>query len=206
LTNLSHHGDWCGVDEAGRGAWAGPVVAAAAVLNRATAEKWANVLHQARDSKTLKKEKRTALALELRSLLPFWAVASVDNEAIDKINILEATKAAMRQAVAELRIEPNIVLIDGDHAPGSGLLERTMVEGDAHSCAVACASILAKAHRDGLMEALALDYPAYGFDRNKGYGTKEHQAALAKHGPCPLHRMSYAPVAAAADAKRPDRP
>jgi ribonuclease HII len=197
LAHLSRYGVWAGVDEAGRGAWAGPVVAAAAVLDGPTAEKWSAVLRQARDSKELKKERRDALAMELRSLLPSWAVAAVDSEAIDRVNILEATKAAMRQAIAGLvgpRAEPRLILIDGDHAPGSGLREMTMVGGDAHSCAVACASIIAKAHRDALMAALALDHPAYGFERHKGYGTKEHQAALAARGPCPVHRMSFAPV------------
>jgi ribonuclease HII len=197
LAHLSRYGVWCGVDEAGRGAWAGPVVAAAAALDTKTTEKWGTVLRQARDSKTLKQEKRTTLAMELRSLLPFWSIASIDSETIDRINILEATKAAMRQAIAGLGTEPSVVLIDGDHAPGSGLRELTMVDGDAHSCAVACASILAKAHRDALMSGLAPGHPEYGFDRHKGYGTKEHQAALALHGPCPLHRMSYAPVKAA---------
>jgi ribonuclease HII len=196
LANLSRYGVWCGVDEAGRGAWAGPVVAAAAALDAATAEKWRSVLRQARDSKAMKKERRDAMAMELRSLLPFWSVAGVDSGAIDRVNILEATKAAMRQAIAGLGAEPRLVLVDGDHAPGSGLREMTMVEGDAHSCAVACASILAKGHRDALMAALAREYPEYGFDRHKGYGTKEHRAALAAHGPCPLHRMSYAPVRA----------
>jgi ribonuclease HII len=184
------------VDEAGRGAWAGPVVAAAAALDAAAAGRWRAVLRQARDSKTLKKDRRDSLALELRALLPRWSVAAVDSEAIDRANILEATMAAMRQALAGLGAEPGAALIDGDRAPGSGLREMTMVGGDAHSCAVACASILAKAHRDGLMAALALEHPAYGFDRHMGYGTKEHRAALARHGPCPAHRMSYAPVRA----------
>jgi ribonuclease HII len=194
LANLSRWGDWCGVDEAGRGAWAGPVVAGAAVLNMDTVEKWASVLRGARDSKALKPEKREALAMEIKTLLPSWSVAGVDNEAIDRINVLEATKAAMRQAIAGLKVEPDIVLIDGDHAPGSGLRERTLVDGDAHSCAVACASILAKTHRDAMMAALALEHPEYGFDRHKGYGTKEHQAALKKYGPCPWHRMSFGPL------------
>ena len=187
---------WCGVDEAGRGAWAGPVVAAAVALTRGAAEKWGRVLRSARDSKMLKPEKRAALALELKAVLPSWAVAAIDNEVIDRINILEATKAAMRQAIHTLKMEPGVVLIDGDHAPGSDFRELTMVDGDEYSCSVACASILAKTHRDALMLALGAQYPEYGFARHKGYGTKEHRAALARHGPCAIHRMSYEPVKA----------
>jgi len=194
LTNLSQWNCWGGVDEAGRGAWAGPVVAAAAALTKEIAKKWESVLRQARDSKTLKPEKRSALAMELKVILPSWSVSEVDNQVIDRINILEATKAAMRQSIAELKIQPVIVLIDGDHAPNSGLKERAMIDGDAHSCAIACASILAKTHRDNLMTALDAQYPEYGFAKHKGYGTKQHQAALAKHGPCPIHRMSYGPI------------
>jgi ribonuclease HII len=185
---------WGGVDEAGRGALAGPVVAAAVALDRKAAEKWRSVLGAARDSKTMKPQKRLALAMELKVVLPAWSVSTIDNQTIDKINILEATMAAMRQAICELAVEPGLVLIDGDHAPGSGFKERTMVDGDAYSCAIACASILAKSHRDKLMVALDADYPAYGFAKHKGYGTKEHQAALAKHGPCSLHRLTYGPV------------
>jgi ribonuclease HII len=196
LANLSQwtSGSWGGVDEAGRGAWAGPVVAAAVVLNRDVAEKWRGVLCSARDSKVMKPEKREALAMELKVILPSWSVSVIDNEVIDKINILEATKAAMRQAICELSPVPELVLIDGDHAPGSGYRERTMVDGDAYSCAIACASILAKTHRDELMSALGDQYPAYGFGKHKGYGTKEHQKSIAEHGPCPIHRMSYAPL------------
>ena len=194
LANLPQGIIWGGVDEAGRGAWAGPVVAAAAVLTREAAEKWRSVLRMARDSKTMKPERRSALAMELKAILPSWSVSTVDNRIIDRDNILEATKAAMRQAIHELKTVPDMVLIDGDHAPGSGLRERTMVDGDAYSCAIACASILAKTYRDSLMVSFDTEYPAYGFARHKGYGTKEHQAALAEYGPCPIHRVSYGPV------------
>ncbi|MDR2697563.1 MAG: ribonuclease HII [Holophagales bacterium] len=196
LTNLPSGIAWGGVDEAGRGAWAGPVAAAAVVLTRETAEKWGNVLRSAQDSKTLKPEKRFALAMELKAILPSWSVSMIDSQIIDRDNILEATKAAMRQAINELEVMPDIILIDGDHALGSGLRERTMTDGDRYSCAIACASILAKTCRDDLMTALDAEYPAYGFVRHKGYGTKEHQSALAKHGPCPIHRFSYGPVKA----------
>ena len=195
LANLPQGIAWGGVDEAGRGAWAGPVVAAATVLDRDVAKKWGSVLRAARDSKTMRPDKRSALALELKAVLPAWHIASVDNQAIDRDSILEATKAVMRQAINGLKLLPELVLIDGDHAPGSGLRERTMVDGDAYSCAIACASILAKTFRDELMVALGEECPGYGFARHKGYGTKEHQAALAKLGPCQAHRMSYAPIA-----------
>jgi ribonuclease HII len=194
LANLPAGIVWGGVDEAGRGAWAGPVTAVAVVLTREIAEKWGNVLRSARDSKTLKAEKRFALAMELKSILPSWSVSTIDNQTIDRDNILEATKAAMRQAIIGLKPVPDLVLIDGDHAPGSGLRERTMIDGDAYSCAIACASILAKTCRDDLMVAHDAEYPVYGFARHKGYGTKEHQSALAKYGPCPIHRVSYEPV------------
>jgi ribonuclease HII len=170
------------------------VVAAAIVLNKKVARKWESVLRSARDSKTMKPAKREALALELKAVLPAWAVSAVDSQAIDGVNILEATKAAMRQAISELIIQPNFVLVDGDHAPGSGLKEMAMVEGDAHSCAIACASIIAKTHRDSLMVALDAEYPGYGFGKHKGYGTKHHQAALAELGPCAIHRMSFSPI------------
>jgi ribonuclease HII len=198
LANLSQWASWGGVDEAGRGAWAGPVVAAAAVLTVEIAKKWENVLRQARDSKTLKPEKRSALAMELKVILPSWSVSAIDNQVIDRINILEAARAAMRQAICELKIQPDVVLIDGDHTPGSGLKERAMIDGDAYSCAIACASILAKTHRDAMMIAIDAQYPEYGFAHHKGYGTKEHQAALARRGPCPIHRVTYRPVKAKA--------
>ena len=194
LANLPTGIVWGGVDEAGRGAWAGPVVAAAVALDRETAKKWRSVLGKARDSKTLAPEKRSAMAMELKAILPSWSASIVDNRAIDRDNILEATMAAMRQAIRELTIAPALVLIDGNHAPGSGLRERALIDGDAISCAIACASILAKAYRDELMAALDAVYPQYGFARHKGYGTKAHQAALKQHGPCPIHRMSYRPL------------
>jgi ribonuclease HII len=184
------------VDEAGRGAWAGPVVAACAVLDRDAAGRWAHVLGAARDSKQMVPEKREALAAELRMILPGWAVGEVDNLGIDRENILEATLSAMRQAVRALPERPRILLVDGDRAPRTGLPERLVVDGDALSCAVACASILAKTHRDALMRELDRDLPGYGFARHKGYGTRAHRQALQDLGASPAHRLSYAPVAA----------
>jgi ribonuclease HII len=187
---------WGGVDEAGRGAWAGPVVAACAVLDPASVQRWGHVLRAARDSKKLSPERRETLAAELKMVLPAWSVASIDNLAIDRENILEATLQAMRQAVSSLATPPKLLFIDGDRAPRTGLPERLLVEGDALSCAVACASILAKTHRDAILRELEGAYPGYGFARHKGYGTPEHQMALKELGACPVHRISYGPVAA----------
>jgi len=187
---------WGGVDEAGRGAWAGPVVAACAVLDREAAARWGHVLRAARDSKKLSPERREALASELKMVLPAWSVGLVDNFGIDRDNILEASLAAMRQAVAGLSTRPRILLVDGNRAPGTGLPERLVVEGDALSCAIACASILAKTHRDALMRTLDAQEPGYGFRQHKGYGTAVHRKALAQLGASSSHRLSYAPVAA----------
>lgn len=187
---------WGGVDEAGRGAWAGPVVAACAVLDPAAVGKWGHVLRGARDSKKLSPERRETLALELKASLAAWAVAASDNLAVDRENILEATLGAMREAIRGVAVQPRLLFVDGDRAPRSGLPERLVVEGDAHSCAVACASILAKTHRDAILRDLDGTLPGYGFARHKGYGTAEHREALDRLGPSPVHRMSYAPVAA----------
>ena len=187
---------WGGVDEAGRGAWAGPVVAACAVLDPAAVGKWGHILREARDSKRLTPDRREALAMELKAALAGWAVAEVDNLTVDRENVLEATLAAMRSAIRDVRPPPRILFIDGDRAPRSGQLERLVVEGDALSCAVACASILAKTHRDALMRDLDSRHAGYGFARHKGYGTAEHRAALDRMGASPVHRLSYGPVAA----------
>ena len=196
LGNLPPGIAWGGLDEAGRGAWAGPVVAACAVLDRDTASRWGHVLREARDSKLVPPDKRRAMAAELKMILPSWAVAEVDNLAIDRENILEASLLAMRQAVSQCSVRPRLLLVDGNRAPRSGLPERLVVDGDALSCAIACASILAKTHRDALMEELDGALPGYGLARHKGYGTPAHRKALAEQGPSRIHRLSYAPVAA----------
>ena len=179
------------------------MVAACVVLDRETSSRWGHVLRTARDSKQLSAEKREALAMELKRVLPAWAVAEVDNLTIDRENILEASMAAMRQAVAGLSPRPRILLVDGNRAPGTGLLERLVVQGDTLSCAIACASILAKTHRDALMRELETRMPGYGFRQHKGYGTALHRQALVDLGACSVHRLSYAPVAA---LQRPQEP
>lgn len=192
---------WGGVDEAGRGAWAGPVVAATAVLDHETVRKWGHVLREARDSKQLSPDRRDVLASELKAILPAWAVAESDVLTIDRENILEATLSAMRRSVEEVTLRPRLLFVDGTQAPRSGLPERLLVDGDATSCAVAAASILAKTHRDALMRDLDEVVPGYGFGQHKGYGTKLHQERLAELGVSSVHRLSYAPVAA---AQQPD--
>ncbi len=187
---------WGGVDEAGRGAWAGPVVAACAVLDAEVVQKWGHVLRGVRDSKQLNPDRRAALAAELKALLPAYGIGVVDTMAIDRENILEATMMAMRQAVAESALRPRLLLVDGNQAPRTGLPERLVVEGDAQSCAIGAASILAKAHRDALMVALDKVHAGYGFAQHKGYGTAHHREALDALGASSIHRLSYAPVAA----------
>ncbi|MDR3684423.1 MAG: ribonuclease HII [Geothrix sp.] len=187
---------WGGVDEAGRGAWAGPVVAACAVLDGDTVHRWGHVLRGVRDSKQLSPERREALAAELKAILPAFGIAEMDSLAIDRENILEATMMAMRQSVSELAVRPRILLVDGNRGPRTGLPERLVVDGDALSCAIGAASILAKAHRDALMIALEEAHPGYGFGQHKGYGTALHRARLQELGVSPVHRLSYAPVAA----------
>jgi len=187
---------WGGVDEAGRGAWAGPVVAACAVLDAETVRKWGHVLRGVRDSKKLTPERREALAAELKAILPAYGIAEVDAMAIDRENILEATLMAMRQSVANLALRPRLLFIDGNRGPRTGLPERLVVDGDALSCAIGAASILAKAHRDALMVALEEGQPGYGFGQHKGYGTALHRARIRDLGVSPVHRISYAPIVA----------
>ena len=181
-----------GVDEAGRGPLAGPVFAAAVILvpDRPIAG--------LRDSKALSAHRRVALAEAIQRDALAWAIASADVDEIDTLNILQATLLAMRRAVEALTIAPAEVLVDGTHCPRVAYAVRAIVKGDRDVAAISAASILAKTARDALLCELDLQYPHYGFARHKGYGTAEHMAALARHGPCPLHRHSFAPVARAA--------
>jgi ribonuclease HII len=136
------------------------------------------------------------LATELKAILPAYAIAEMDAMAIDRENILEATLMAMRQAVSNLAVRPRILFVDGNRAPRTGLPERLVVDGDALSCAIGAASILAKAHRDALMVGLETTHPGYGFDQHKGYGTALHRTRIAALGVSPIHRISYAPIRA----------
>jgi len=178
-----------GVDEAGRGPLAGPVVAAAVILDPARR------IAGLRDSKLLTARARERLASEIRANAIAWAVAQSDVGEIDAINILQATLRAMRRAVERLSRRPDVVWIDGQHCPPLDCPARAIVGGDRDISAISAASILAKTDRDAMLVELDREYPAYGFCRHKGYSTPEHLAALASHGPCPAHRRSFAPVA-----------
>jgi ribonuclease HII len=182
-----------GIDEAGRGPLAGPVVAAAVILRRG------QDLTGVADSKVLDPEVRTRLAQVLRSESLGYGLGWADPCEIDAINILQATFLAMRRAVLALSISPDLLLVDGDRLPqlsglGVGLSARAIIRGDATMPAISAASILAKTARDSYMNQMDALYPEYGFADHKGYGTAVHRRALERHGPCPLHRRSYAPV------------
>lgn len=179
----------CGVDEAGRGPLAGAVVAAAVILDPA------RPIAGLDDSKKLSAKKREALALLIRERALAWAVAEASVAEIDRLNILQATLLAMQRAVAALAVPPEGALIDGNRCPQLACPAEALVGGDARSAPIAAASILAKTARDAEMLALHARHPEYAFDRHKGYPTAQHLAALRRHGPCPEHRRSFAPVA-----------
>lgn len=176
-----------GVDEAGRGPWAGPVVGAAVILDPDKIP--ANI----DDSKALDEESRAYLFNRIMKVaIVGVGVAEVDR--IDRDNILAATLWAMAQAIGQLANAPKLVLVDGNKAPRVAMTTRTIVKGDAKCLSIAAASIIAKVTRDRIMVQMARDYPGYGFERHKGYGTPEHQAAINKLGVSPLHRRSFKPV------------
>lgn len=176
-----------GCDEAGRGCLAGPVVAAAVILPKGFA------LAALNDSKQLSASKRLQLRYIIERDALAWAVASVSPADIDQINILQASFLAMHQAIAQLSIEPQHLLIDGNRfKPYRDIPHRCIVQGDAKYAAIAAASILAKTHRDAYMTQLHEQYPAYNWQRNKGYPTAEHRQAIALHGTTPQHRLSFA--------------
>jgi ribonuclease HII len=193
---LRFEGCVAGIDEAGRGPLAGPVVAAAAVIDRAAAKR--RLLKLIDDSKKLALENRE-LAYEamVASGLVQFAVAEATVEEIDRVNILQATFLAMRRALEALAARPDIVLIDGNQLPPSlSCRAETIVDGDAHSYSIAAASIFAKVTRDRHMAKLAEAFPGYGWERNRGYGSREHLDALDRLGLTPHHRTSFAPVRA----------
>lgn len=177
-----------GVDEAGRGPLAGPVVAAAVVL--APGARIAGV----DDSKRLPPEERQRLFDLIQERAVGVGVGIVDHLTIDRINILQATRLAMGQALGALGMEPELVLTDFVTVPGLRCPQRNLVEGDRRSASVAAASIIAKVTRDRIMEEADRAYPLYGFGRHKGYGTPEHRIALEQHGPCALHRRTFAGI------------
>ena len=181
-----------GIDEAGRGAWAGPVTAAAVVFPQFFIPPATAAL--IRDSKQLSPEKRKALEPLIKQLALAWAVGSATSGEIDAYGILPATRLAMTRAMDQLRITPQHLLIDALFLPEIPCGQTALIKGDQRALSIAAASILAKTARDRWMEELALEIPGYAFERNKGYGTRVHQTALNSQGPCPAHRVSYAPV------------
>ncbi|MDD3529169.1 MAG: ribonuclease HII [Gallionellaceae bacterium] len=178
----------CGVDEVGRGPLAGPVVAAAVILDPA------RPIDGLKDSKKLSAIRREELAEAIRLRALAWAVAAADLEEIARLNILHATLLAMRRAVEALRPAADEAWVDGNRCPGLAIPCRAIVKGDALEPAISAASILAKTERDREMARLATLHPGYGFERHAGYPTPEHLAALAEHGPSPVHRVTFGPV------------
>lgn len=194
-TRLWAQGHRCvaGVDEAGRGALAGPVVAAAVIAPPGSALEgiWALV----RDSKQLSPEKRAALAPEICAQALAWGVGCAAAAEIDHVGIAAATRLAMAAAVHSLNPPADFLLIDWVRLPSINLPQQSLIKADATVASVAAASILAKVHRDRLLVELAAEHPAYAFGANKGYGTAEHLAALERWGPCAIHRRTFAPIA-----------
>jgi ribonuclease HII len=178
----------CGVDEAGRGPLAGPVYAAAVILDHPP------LIRGLADSKKLTAKRRESLAVEIREHAVAWAVASASVEEIDRLNILRAALLAMQRAVEALAPQPLQIEVDGLHVPRVTMPARAVVRGDATVPAISAASILAKVARDAAMLELHAAYPGYGFDRHKGYGTALHIEALRRLGPLEAHRRSFAPV------------
>ena len=175
----------CGVDEAGRGPLAGPVCAAAVILPKGLEIPGLN------DSKKLTDKRRRELVPLIKEHALAYGIAFASHEEIDEINILQATFLAMERAMAQLKIKPDLALIDGNRQKDFGINVETVIKGDSRSANIAAASVLAKVTRDDYMEAMALEYPGYGFEIHKGYGTKAHYEALRNLGPSPIHRMTF---------------
>ena len=188
-----------GVDEVGRGCWAGPVYAAAAILPDGLTHRHLN------DSKQVTAEHRTELSAYLCGHPEVhWSIGIASVEEIETHNILRASLLAMRRAVEGLPVRPHLCFIDGNQKAGLPCQEQTVIDGDARCPSIAAASVIAKVARDRAMAELAVLYPAYGLENHKGYGTPEHARALTLHGPCPIHRRSFKPVRDCARAQAGD--
>ena len=185
-----------GVDEAGRWPLAGPVVAAAVILDPM------RPIDGLRDSKKLTEASRERLAAEIKERALDWSVAHATVEEIDELNILQATMLAMKRAISGLTVRPSLVLVDGNRVPRIDLPVNAIIQGDDKIAAISAASIIAKTTRDHWLVELDERYPEYGFAKHKGYGTKEHLEALAKYGPLPVHRKSFGPVKQAIELRR----
>lgn len=181
-----------GLDEAGRGALAGPVVAGAVILHSGSKQEgvWATV----RDSKELSPLRREKLAEQIRMEAAAWSLGEASSQEIDAVGIAAATRLAMRRAVDALTPPPDHLLIDWVQLKAIGLPQTSFTKGDRRIVSIAAASILAKVYRDGLLCQLHDEFPAYRFDRHKGYGTQFHRAAISRYGPCPAHRRTFAPM------------
>ena len=177
-----------GADEVGRGALAGPLVTAAVILDPS------HSIKGIKDSKKLSPKKREELADKIRKRAIAWSIDIISNEEVDNFNVLEATKISMRRSIKKLAHTPDLVLIDAIKLSGLDIEALSLVKGDQLSLNIGAASIIAKVFRDDLMCKFAKNYPAYGFDKNKGYGTREHLEALRNVGPCPVHRFSFKPI------------
>ena len=181
-----------GIDEAGRGCWAGPVTAGAVILpaDPGILERLSGV----RDSKLMTPAERDAVFSLIPGEARAWAVGEADSAEIDRLGILNATRLAMKRAIAALPLRPDHLLIDYVRLHDVTIPQIGIAHGDMVSLSIAAASVMAKVTRDREMEALAEQYPEYGFEKHKGYGTKQHQEALARFGPCPIHRMTFKPL------------
>ncbi len=175
----------CGIDEAGRGPLAGPVAAGAVILPADCTILYLN------DSKKLSEKRREELFVEIKEKAVSWSVGIVGPDRIDEINILQATYEAMRQAVAGLKVQPDLLLNDAVEIPGIEIMQVPIIKGDAKSVSIAAASVLAKVTRDHMMAQYEELFPGYGFARHKGYGTAMHIQAIRELGPCPIHRRSF---------------
>jgi ribonuclease HII len=180
-----------GVDEAGRGALMGPVVAAAVILPDVIKARWKT---RVRDSKQLRAEEREALYEYIQDISISMGTGQKSNEVIDNVGIAKATRLAMMEAIGQLRPEPQYILIDYFDLPETSLPNRGIEDGDSLCFSIACASIIAKVTRDRLVMAMDEEYPGYGFAEHKGYSTSGHLECLRRQGPCPLHRRSFSPV------------
>ncbi|MBQ3220676.1 MAG: ribonuclease HII [Clostridia bacterium] len=174
-----------GVDEVGRGPLAGPVVCAAVIMPLD------DLVIGVDDSKKLSEKKRVALAEEIKAKALAYAIVEIDEKTIDEINILEATKLGMKRAIETLQLTPDIVLTDGNMTIDISIPQKSVIHGDALSYSIGAASIVAKVYRDNLMDEYAKSYPAYAFDKNKGYGTAVHINAIKEQGLCPIHRRTF---------------
>ena len=178
----------CGIDEAGRGPWAGPVTAACVILDVH------NPIEGLADSKKLSEKRRDFLAIEIKRKAKYWSIANASVEEIDSLNIRAATFLAMQRAVEGLPVAPDLALIDGNATPKLEIEARAIIGGDGKEPSISAASILAKTKRDAIMKEIDSEFPVYGFASHKGYGTSRHSAALCRHGACRHHRKTFAPV------------